>query len=124
MNVVDSSWWIEYFLKSPQASSFVPAIHDHRNLVVSTISIYEVFKFLQLRLRDDSIVLSVVAGMQVGRVQPVTDDLAMEAARLSIAHRLPLADSIILATARQYNATLWTQDAHFDGLPDVKYYPR
>jgi predicted nucleic acid-binding protein len=40
---------------------------------------------------------------------------------LSLEHKLPLADSIILATARAYQATLWTQDEHFRGLSGVQY---
>jgi predicted nucleic acid-binding protein len=37
---------------------------------------------------------------------------------------LPLADSVMLATAQAHAAGLWTQDADFAGLPGVRYLPK
>jgi predicted nucleic acid-binding protein len=120
MNVVDSSGWLEYFAGGPQASFFAPAIEDTPMLVVPALSLYEVFKrFLQQR--DESAALSAVAVMHQGQVVELTSPLALAAASLSVAHRLPMADSIMYATARAFDAVLWTQDADFEGLPGVKY---
>lgn len=71
--------------------------------------------------RGEDVALEAVAMMRQGRVVPLDDTLALEAARLSVEHRMPMADSVILATARAHRATLWTQDADFKDLPDVRY---
>lgn len=120
MNVVDSSGWLEYFANGPNADFFAPAIEDPLNLIVPSISLYEVFKrVLQQRGEDEA--LQAVALMQQGRVIQLDVSLALQAAKVSVDHRLPMADSIILATAQASQAILWTQDADFDGLPDVQY---
>lgn len=120
MNVVDSSGWLEYFAAGANADFFADAIRDTNQLVVPTLSIYEVFKrVLGLRGKDDA--LQVTAQMQQGKIVDLDTQLALEAARLSTEYKLPMADSIILATARAYDAKLWTQDADFKGLPNVMY---
>lgn len=118
MNVVDSSAWLEYFAGSERARYFSQAIEAPASLVVPVITVYEVFKKV-LREADESSALRCVAQMQQGRVVNVDGTLALSAARLG----LPLADSLIYATAQQHGATLWTQDAHFDQLPGVRYFP-
>ena len=120
MNVVDSSAWLEYLAAGPNAAFFADAIENVSELVVPTISIYEVFKRI-VQQRSENEALQVVAVMQQGRVSEMDSTVALSAARISIDHRLPMADSVMLATARLNNATLWTQDAHFEGLPQVKY---
>jgi len=120
MNVVDSSGWLEYFSDSPNADFFAPAIEDIDNLVVPSISLYEVFKRI-LQQRDEDRALQAVAQMQQGKVVALTGDLALQSANLSVQEQLPLADSIMLATARANQATLWTQDSDFEGLEGVKY---
>ena len=67
--------------------------------------------------------LAAVATMRQGQAVPLDDALAIEAAELSATHGLPLADSIIYASAILHSATLWTHDAHFKGLEHVQYYP-
>jgi predicted nucleic acid-binding protein len=59
--------------------------------------------------------------MQQGRIVELDSALALIAARIGTDTKLALADSVVLATARQADATLWTQDADFEGLPDVKF---
>lgn len=123
MNVVDSSGWLEFFANGPNAGEFAPPLADRATLVVPTITIYEVFK-LVCRQRDESAALQAAALMQQGRMVELSPSLAMLAARTSIELSLPMADSIILATARLHEATLWTQDEHFRGLPRVRYFPK
>jgi len=120
MNVVDLSGWLEYFANGPNADFFAPAIEDASNLIVPSISIFEVFKRV-LQQRSESEALRAVALMQQGREVNLDASIALLAARVSVDHKLPLADSIILATALANNAVLWTQDADFDGLPGVQY---
>ena len=123
MNVVDSSGWLEYFADGPNAEFFAPAIEDTDNLVVPSLTIFEVFKKL-LAQRSESEALQAAAAMQQGRVVDLDAGLSLEAARLSLECRLPLADSVILASAQAAKAELWTQDADFEGLAGVKYIAR
>ena len=122
MNVVDSSAWLEYFADGPNASFFARAIERPLDLVVPTLSLYEVFKRI-LQERGETEALRKIALMQQGTVVDLTADLALSAARLSSGTGLPMADSIMLASARAVGATLWTQDADFDGIPDVRFVP-
>ncbi len=116
--VVDSSGWLEYFIGGSRAQLFAPAIENSWNLVVPVIAIYEVFKKV-FRERGESAALQVASAMQSGTVVELDVMITMDAARL----QLPLADSIIYATALRHGATLWTQDEHFEGLPSVRYFP-
>ena len=120
MNVVDSSAWLEYFADGPNASLFAKVIEKPGDLLVPTVSVYEVFKRM-LQQRGDDDALQAVAVMQQGQVVELSDTLALAAARLSIDHAIPMADSVMLATARAWNATLWTQDRDFESVPGVKY---
>jgi predicted nucleic acid-binding protein len=120
VNVVDSSGWLEYFADGPNAAFFAPAIEKPLHLVVPTVSLYEVFKRV-LQQRDHGAALQVVAVMRQGRVVDLSEALALSAAGLSVKHNLPMADSIMLATARAADATLWTQDADFEDVPGVRY---
>ena len=120
MNVVDSSGWLEYLADGPNSGFFAPVIERTSSLVVPTLSIFEVFKRI-LQQRDESAALRAVALMHQGRLAELTAPLAMEAARLSHRQRLPMADSIMLATAKACGATLWTQDVDFEGIAGVRY---
>ena len=120
MNVVDSSAWLEYVAAGPNANFFAEAIENTSELVVPTISLYEVFKRI-VQQRSENEALQVVAAMQQGKIVEMDSRIALSAARISIDHQLPLADSVILATARMNNAVLWTQDSHFEGMSNVKY---
>ena len=120
MNVVDSSGWLEYFADDPNADFFAPAIENTNELVVPSISIYEVFKRI-LQQREESSALQAIAIMQQGLLVDMDTNIAMNAAKLSIEYSLPMADSIILATALLYDATLWTQDSDFSDIDGVKY---
>jgi predicted nucleic acid-binding protein len=122
-NVVDSSGWLEFIDGGPNASAFDPAILAVERLVVPTICLLEVFKRM-LREKGEDAALHVVGQMRQGLVVDLDADLALEAARLGVALKLPLADSAILATARLHRATVWTQDEHFEGLDGVRYIPK
>lgn len=120
MNLVDSSAWLEYFADGPNADFFRPAIENVAELVVSSINVYEVFKRV-LQQRDENAALRAVALMEQGRLIDVGERIALHAAQLSLDVKLPMADSMILATARACDAMLWTQDADFKGLERVRY---
>lgn len=123
MNVVDSSAWLEYFANGPNAGFFAKPIEDAQRLVVPTLAILEVFKrILQQRTEGDA--LQAIAVMRQGIVVDLDTPIALRAAKLSVDYRLPMADSVMLATTRAYDATLWTQDADFKDLPGVQYRPR
>jgi toxin FitB len=123
VNVVDSSGWLEYLADGPNADFFARPITATADLVVPTLSLYEVFKrVLQQRGEDDA--LQAVALMQQGTVIELSASLALSAARISLNEKIPMADSIMLATARAYAATLWSQDADFENIPGVQYRPK
>jgi predicted nucleic acid-binding protein len=120
MNIVDSCGWLEYFADADNAQFFADAIEDVDHLIVPSICLFEVFKrILQQRGENDAI--RAVAMMRQGEVIDLDSTLAMQAADQSLQYKLPMADSIILATARMHSATIWTQDSDFEGLSDVRY---
>jgi predicted nucleic acid-binding protein len=123
MNVVDSSAWIEYFTDGPGASFFAPAIEKVDALVVPAIVVTEVMR-KTLRDAGEAAAQTALTAMRQGRVVPLDEALAVSAARLGLAHQLPLADAIILATTREAAATLWTQDTDFEGMPKVRYHAK
>lgn len=120
MNLVDSSGWLEYFSGGENADFFTSAIEDINNLIVSTINIYEVFKKVLVE-KDENAALQVIAVMQQAEVKDINSQISLFAARLSYENKLPMADSLILATARANKAILWTQDSDFKDFSDVQY---
>jgi predicted nucleic acid-binding protein len=123
MNVVDSLAWLEYLADGPNAEYFSTPLEDTGNLIVPTICIYEVFKAV-LRQRGEDSALQAAALMKQGTSINLTDDLALQAAKISLEYKIPMADSIILATARAHEAILWTQDQDFKNIENVKYFPK
>ncbi len=123
MNVVDSSGWLEYFADGLNADFFAPAIENAAELIVPTISIYQVFKRVRQQ-RSENEALQAAVTMQAGIVVDLDVMLALEAAKLSWQLKLPMADSIILATAQIYKADLWTQDIDFKEIAGVRYIER
>jgi predicted nucleic acid-binding protein len=120
VNIVDSCGWLEYLAAGPNADFFAAALEAIDDLVVPTVSVYEVFKRV-LQQRGESEGLQAVALMQQGLVVDLTPPIALEAARTSVSLGLPMADSIMLATARSIPATFLTQDSHFAGIDGVSY---
>lgn len=123
MKVVDSCGWLEYFADGANADKFAAAIEDTQHLIVPAISIFEVFKRV-LQQRGEDAALQAAAIMSQGQVIDLDMSLALTAAKLSAEHKMPMADSIILATARQYNASVLTQDNDFEGIAGVEYFKK
>jgi len=123
MNVVDSSAWLEYFADGPNAEHFAKTIEKPDALLVPAITLLEVFKRISQQ-RDEATALQYVAVMQQSRVVDLDASLAIHAAALGLRHKLPLADSIVYATAQAGNAVVWTQDKDFEGLAGVRYWPK
>ena len=123
MNVVDSSAWMSYFAGDRNSTHFAQPIQTIDDLLVPSIALTEVFKSI-FRQRGEEPALAAIAHMQQGRVIPLDADLAIEAATVGIEFGLPLADGIIYATTRRFNATLWTQDADFKDLESVRFYAK
>jgi predicted nucleic acid-binding protein len=120
MNIIDSSGWIEYLTKGPNGAFFLSAVQDTQNLLVPALSIYEVFKRVMLETGAET-ALQIIGVMSLGKEVMLDREIAIEAAQLSVAHKLAMADSIMLATARACEATLWTQDAHFKHIEGVRF---
>ncbi len=122
MNLVDSCGWLEYFADGSNADFFSTAVEDVGQLLVPTICLFEVSKRV-LQQRGETAALQAVAHMQEGLVVPLDTATALGAARISTELKLPMADSVILATARSHEAVVWTQDADFENIPGVQYRP-
>ena len=120
MNLIDSSVWLEYFAAGPQAEQFAAVIEAVDTLLVPTIVLVEVTRRV-MQQRDEDAALQIAAVLHQGLVVPLDSAISLGAAQIGVAHKLPLADSIIYATAKQYDATVWTMDAHFADLPNVRY---
>ena len=123
MNIVDSSGWLAFFADEPNAKHFLVPLKDTASLVVPSITICEVFRVV-LRESDENQALQTAVAMQKGKVVDLTAKLAVDASKISLQHGLPMADSIILATAHVFDATIWTQDSDFKNVSGVNYFPR
>ena len=123
MNIVDSSGWLAYFADEPNGKHFLTPLSDSNSLVVPTATIYEVFKVI-LRESSENDALQAVVAMQKGTVVDLTPSLAIAASKLALEYNLSMVDSVILATAREFSAILWTQDADFKNMSGVKYFPK
>ena len=123
MNVIDSTLWLEYFADTEAGNAVASVIENTDELIVPTITIYEVFKKLLLE-NDEDDALFAIAHMKQGQVIVLDDELALSAAKISKDHKIPMADSIIYATSLSYNCILWTQDKHFINLKSVNYFEK
>ncbi|MBI2634619.1 type II toxin-antitoxin system VapC family toxin [Candidatus Peregrinibacteria bacterium] len=123
MNIVDSSAWLEYFSGTKNAKNFRKAIHNTKKLIVPTIVIFEVFKKI-LEKTDRKTAIDKIGNMTQGKIVDIDTETSLLAVNISIRHRLPMADSLIAACGQKYNATIWTQDSDFSGLPGIKYFPK
>ena len=123
MNVVNSSAWLSFFAGDANAGVFSTPIENIEKLIVPSITITEVFKYI-FRQRGEDLALQAIAHMEQGRVVSLGSSLAIDAARYGIDYKLPLADSIIYATGQKFSALIWTQDIDFKTLEGVKYYPK
>lgn len=120
MNVIDSSAWLSYFAGDGNSGFFAKGIEKLDKLIVPSITITEVFRHI-LRHSDEESALMAIAHMQEGQIVSLDSDLAISAASYGVMYQLPLADSIIYATAQKYNAVVWTQDSDFKELESVKF---
>jgi len=123
MNIVDSSGWLAYFADEPNAKHFIAPLKDTASLVIPSVTIYEVFTVV-LRETSENEALQAAAAMQKGKVVDLTAMLAIAASKLSLEHGIPMADSIIFATAKAFDAVIWTQDSDFKNIAGVKYFPK
>jgi predicted nucleic acid-binding protein len=122
-NLIDSCGWLEYFAGSERARFFSGPIQNISNVLVPTIVFYEVYKRIRTQT-DEKTAFRAVNLLQQGKVVSMDDELALLAAKYSLEYKIPMADIIIYATAKKYNATIFTQDADFKGLEGVKYFSK
>ena len=123
MNIIDSSFWLEYFAGTEASDIISDIIEKTDELIIPTITIYEVFKKLLMERNEDDALLAV-GNMKQGKIIDLTEELSLSAARISKKYKLPMADSIIYATNLKHNCILWTQDQHFVDLISVNYFEK
>ena len=123
MNLVDSSGWIEFFQAGGNGPVFKPVIEDRNALLVPTIALFEVHKVLSRRL-PVQLVERCLNVMRLGRVLDFTDARAIAASQIAARHQLAMADAAMYSMAQEFGATFWTQDADYQGLVGVNYFPK
>ena len=122
-DILDSSAWLECLEDGPNTIHFGPILLKLPDLIVPSIVLTEVRK-VTLKQRTAAKADEVTQSMRSGIVIPIDEAIAIAAADLFIKHKLPFADSLIYAVTLALNATLWTQDDDFEGLPNVRYFPK
>jgi predicted nucleic acid-binding protein len=123
MILVDTCGWIEWLTEGALADSFASYMQDPTELLVPTTVQYELYKWVK-RESDENTALETVALADDSLVIPLSTDIALVAADLSLSHQLAFADAVIYASARKYNVELVTSDDHFESLPGVTYFPK
>jgi predicted nucleic acid-binding protein len=123
LNCLDSSFWIEYFSGDEQAKLVLPLMRDPAKIIVPSICLVEVGRFL-IQQHGEELAQEDLRAMEQSQLMPLEAAIAGQAVRLGLKHKLAMADSIIYATARAMDAILWTLDRDFEGLPHVKYFPK
>ena len=123
MSIIDTSLWIEFFAGTPLDESIISALSNSDELYVPTICLYEVKKKF---LIDNDAVKAVTAIdiMKKGMVISIDSEIALLASDISKQYKLPMADSLIYATAVLHDTELYTQDAHFENLDRVHYFTK
>ena len=123
MNMVDASGWIEFFLAGSNGRIFKPIIENEACLLVTSINLYEVHRVLSRKLTVElrDMCLEV---MRRASVIELNEERAIAASELSLKHGLAMADAAMYAIALEHKAVLWTQDADYQGLKGVKYFPK
>lgn len=123
MNVVDTSGWLEYFEGGENSRIFAEPIKKTEELLVPVICIYEISKVILRESNEDNL-MQALAAIQKAKIVELSSSISIAAAKVSLKYKLPMADSIIYATAMRFGATVWTQDADFQNLPNIKYLPK
>jgi predicted nucleic acid-binding protein len=123
MNLVDSSGWIEFFLAGANGPKFKPVIEERDVLLVPVIALFEVHRVLSRQVTND-VVNQCLDVMRLGRVLEITDDRAVAAACVASTHKLAMADAMMYSLALEFNATFWTQDVDYQGLPSVQFFTK
>lgn len=124
MIIIDSSFWIELFAGT-DLGKIIRDNNDFKNgnFIVPSIVITEVYKKL-LSMFDSYTALLYTTQMQIGKIVNLDFELALSAAEKGKKFKLPLADSIIYATAIKYKVDLYTLDSNFENLENVKYFKK
>jgi predicted nucleic acid-binding protein len=104
-------------------TAVAPVIENPSELIVPTITLYEVYKKL-LAEKGEIYALDVVSYMQTGTVIELNTGLSLSAAQISREHKLPMADSIIYATSLHYSAVIFSCDKHFKDISNIRYFPK
>lgn len=123
MNLVDSSGWIEYLLDTERADLFAQPLEQRNTLLVPVIALFEVHRGLSRKVPAAQL-LKCLDVMRMGRVLEITDGRAIAAAEVATRHGLAMADAMMYSLALEYGATFWTQDADYQGLPGVQWFPK
>lgn len=120
IDCVDSSGWIEYFTAGANGPFFWKVITESDHLVVPVIALYEVHKRLS-QLVPATLVQQCLQVMQRGQVVVLDSEAALQASALAQQYKLAMADAMMYSIALQQQATFWSQDVDYQGLPSVGF---
>lgn len=118
MIVVDSFGWIEWLTEGPLADKYAEYLRSSNEVITPVVIVYEVYKKLKQTLNEES-ALRMVARLHETKIVPITPDLALFAADVSLKHKLPMADALVYATALSQRCSVVTSDPHFERLEKV-----
>ena len=123
MKLIDTCVWVEVLRGTPTGNFFKPLTPPPAQLLVSTMVLYELSKWLARNSGAEE-ADEFMAAMLTAQVIEPTPSIALQAAELSVTYKLHALDALIYATALEHDAELVTCDAHFKGLPNVDYTPK
>ena len=123
MIVIDSSGWREFFADGPHAAEFANRLRQPAAVITPTVAMYEVYKWIK-RERSEDEALDAVATMKKTIVVSLTEEVALTAADLSLEYGLAMADSMMLAFARENDAAFVTTDSGFEGIDGVTVFSK
>jgi predicted nucleic acid-binding protein len=122
--IIDSCGWIEYFKGGQKADEFGNYIERSTpiNSFTPTIVLYEVYKVF-LRSYGDDEALGIIGHMKKNTsIITMDDNIALRAGEISHDLKIPMADAVILSSAREMDAVVITSDKHFKGIKDAFFF--
>ena len=113
-------FWAIFSSRDEETTSKLKNLFDRsKSPYASSITIYEVFK---LTLASEDKTAAKIRANTIANEYEVIDvdsEIAEEAASISHRLRIPMADSLIMATARQLHLSCVTDDPHFTEVKKI-----
>lgn len=121
--LVDTCIWIEFFRKDSATTRALTDVIQSGRAVLAGVIIYELTQGIRSN-KERSTIRHLLAGLDYKEMTPDLWEAAGDLAQglKQRGQTLPMSDILIAAIAIKYKLSLFTIDAHFDSIPDVKRY--